>query len=165
MNLNPLKTLALAAFATLTLVVVACGGDDKNDGPEAAAGGGAAGGGTIPVTQALLESLPEYEGATLVSEWLTEGGKTQVRQYAVAGAPAQMADTVTRYYRDSLVSQGWSESDAHAAVSSFSKDGRQIILGRVGPEQQTVPTGATTLTTAQAPAGTGFYFTVEAGEG
>jgi hypothetical protein len=75
-----------------------------------------------------------------------------------------MADTVTRFYRDFLVGQGWEESDAHAVVSSFTKDGRQIVLGRVGPQVQETPAGAPVLSTAAIPAGTGFFFTLEAAE-
>jgi hypothetical protein len=155
-----LKTLFVAALAAVA-ITVACGDDDTpvND----AAGGGAAGG-TIPVTQALLDSLPDYEGATLVREWLVDQGRVQVREYAVDEAPEQAADSVTRHFRDALVGDGWEESDAHAAVSSFTKDGRRIVIGRVGPQLQEPPSDATLLNTAAAPATTAFYFTLEAEE-
>jgi hypothetical protein len=118
----------------------------------------------MPVTTVLLDSLPEYDGATLVREWLADGGRVQVREYAVDEAPQQAADAVTRHYRDALVAEGWQESGARAAVSAFTKDGRRIVIGRVGPMLQEPPSGATVLNSAQPPAGTGFFFTLEAEE-
>jgi hypothetical protein len=148
---------ALAAFA----ISVACGGNDKSGAGAADAAGG---GGTMPVTQALLESLPDYDGATLVREWLSAGGSTQVREFAVNEVPEQAADSVTRHFRDALVKDGWQESDAHAVVTAFTKDGRRIVIGRVGPEMQEPPSDATLLNSADAPAGTAFFYTVEADE-
>lgn len=156
-----LKTLFVAALAAVA-ITVACGGD--NDTPVSEAAGGGAAGGTMPVTQALLDSLPDYEGATLVREWLVGQGRVQVREYAVSEAPEQAADDVTRHFRDALVKDGWEESDAHAAVSSFTKDGRRIVIGRVGPQLQEPPSDATLLNSADAPAGTAFFFTLEADE-
>src|SRR5690606_5318041 len=72
-----LRTMLKAALAAVAFSV-ACG--DDNDPPASEAAGGAAG--TIPVTQALLDSLPAYEGATLVREWVAEEGRVQVREYA-----------------------------------------------------------------------------------
>ena len=155
-----LKSIFIAALAAVALTV-ACG-DDDDDTTDA---GGAAGGGvTIPVTQALLDSLPEYEGATLVREWLAEGNSVQVREYAVDAAPDEAANAVTGHFRDFLLDEGWKESGAGAAVSSFTKDDRTIIIGRVGPDLQEPPSDATVLTTTEPPASTGFYFTLEAEE-
>jgi hypothetical protein len=156
-----IKSVLLAAVAAVAIVAVACGGDD--DGPpdaDAAAGGGA----TIPVTQALLDALPDYEGATMVREWLEEGGRLQVREYAVASPPEQAADAVTRHFRDALVADGWQESEAHAAVTAFTKDSWRIVIGRVGPQIQEAPAGSALLSTAGAPAGTGFFYTLQAEE-
>ena len=159
-----LRTFFVAALAAVA-ITVACG-DDDTDVPEDGAAGGAAGGGavTMPVTQALLDSLPESEGATLVREWLVDQGRVQVRQYAVDESPEQAADSVTRHFRDALVEEGWQESDARAAVTAFTKDGRQIVIGRVGPQMQEPPSDATLLNSAEAPAGSAFFFTVEAEE-
>ena len=154
-----LKTLFVAALAAVA-ISVACGDDDESPS-DGAAGGGAA---TIPVTTALLESLPEYDGATLVREWLAAGGSVQVREYAVTEVPQQAADSVTRHFRDALVKDGWQESDAHAAVSAFTKDGRRIVIGRVGPALQEPPSDATLLSSAQPPSGSGFFYTLEAEE-
>ena len=157
-----LKSLFIAALAAVA-IAVACGDDD--DAPDDGAAGGAAGGGvTIPVTQALLDSLPEYEGATLVREWLAEAGGVQVREYAVDEPPEQAADAVTSHFRDALVGDGWEESDARAAVSAFTKDGRSIVVGRVGPDLQEPPSGAMLLNSAEPPEGTAFFFTLEAEE-
>jgi hypothetical protein len=155
-----LRTLFIAALAAVA-ITVACGGDDKTPVNEAAGGGAS---GITAVTQALLDSLPVYEDATLVREWLVDQGRVQVREYAISGVPEQAADDVTRYFRDALVKDGWEESDAHAAVSSFTKDGRRIVIGRVGPELQEPPSDAALLNSAAAPANTGFYFTLEAEE-
>ena len=155
-----LNSLFIAELAAVALTI-ACGGDEDTPAADAAGGGAA---GTIPVTQALLASLPQYEGATLVREWLAEEGRVQVREYAVDEAPEQAADSVTRHFRDALVSDGWEESDARAAVSSFAKDGRRIVIGRVGPQLQEPPGDSTLLHTAEAPSGTAFYFTLEAEE-
>jgi hypothetical protein len=165
MRRHSIKAFFIAA-AAIAVLAVACGGDDDDTTAEGAgaAGGAAGGGGTIPVTQALLDSLPAYEGATLVREWLAEGNSVQVREYAVAQEPAQAADAVTRHVRDALVANGWTESEARAAVSQFTKDGRSIVLGRVGPQLQEPPSGTTLLNTAEPPAGTAFYFTLEAHE-
>jgi hypothetical protein len=159
MNLFTLRTLLIASLAAVAFSV-AC--DDDDDAPEADAAAG--GGVTISVTQSLLDSLPEYEGATLVREWLVDQGSAQVREYAVNEVPEQAADSVTRHFRDALVAEGWQESDAHAAVSSFSKDGYKIVIGRVGPQIQEPPATATLLASAEAPSGTAFYYTVEAEE-
>jgi hypothetical protein len=99
-----------------------------------------------------------------VREWLVDQGRVQVREYAVDEAPEQAADDVTRHFRDALVKDGWEESDAHAAVSSFTKDGRRIVIGRVGPQLQEPPSDAALLNSAAAPANTGFYFTLAAEE-
>jgi hypothetical protein len=162
MKLRILSTMVIAAVTAVALTV-ACGGDDNDDNSRdnSAAGGGS---GTMPVTQALLDSLPGYDGATLVREWLAEGNSVQVREYAVSEPPAQAADSVTRHFRDALVAEGWVESEARAAVSSFTKDERRIVIGRVGPELQEPPAGTTLLGTADAPAGSAFYFTLEAEE-
>jgi ABC-type glycerol-3-phosphate transport system substrate-binding protein len=157
-----LKSLFIAALAAVA-ITVACGDDDDAPG-DGAADGAAGGGTTIPVTQALLDSLPEYEGATLVREWLAEEGSVQVREYAVDEPPEQAADAVTSHFRDALVSDGWEESDARAAVSAFTKDGRSIVVGRVGPDIQEPPSGATLLNSAEPPEGTAFFFTLEAEE-
>jgi hypothetical protein len=129
-------------------------------------GNGAAGGGagTMPVTTALLDSLPAYQGATLVREWLSDGGRVQVREYAVDETPDKAADAVTRHYRDALLAAGWQEGDARAAISGFTKDGHQIIVGRVGSLLQEPPTGSTLLNTVEPPAGSSFFFTLEAQE-
>jgi ABC-type glycerol-3-phosphate transport system substrate-binding protein len=162
MKLVALRSLFIAALAAVA-ITVACGGDDE--APDDGDAGGAAGGGvTIPVTQALLDSLPKYGGATLVREWLAEEGGVQVREYAVDEPPDQAADAITRHFRDALVSDGWEESDARAAVSGFTKDGRHIVIGRVGPDIQEPPSDATLLNSAEPPAGTAFFFTLEAEE-
>ena len=157
-----LKSLFIAAL-TAVAITVACGDDDE--APDDGAAGGAAGGGaTIPVTQALLDSLPEYGGATLVREWLAEEGGVQVREYAVDEPPEQAADAVTSHFRDALVGDGWEESDARAAVSAFTKDGRRIVIGRVGPDLQEPPSTATLLNSSEPPTDTAFFFTLEAEE-
>jgi ABC-type glycerol-3-phosphate transport system substrate-binding protein len=161
MKVHALKTLMVASLVALALGV-ACGGDD--DSTDEGAAGAAGGGETMPVTTALLDSLPEYEGATLVREWLAEQGRVQVREYAVNEAPEQAADAVTRRFRDALVAEGWQESDARAAVSAFSKDDRRIVIGRVGPQLQEPPGDATVLSSAEPPAGSSFFFTLEAQE-
>jgi ABC-type glycerol-3-phosphate transport system substrate-binding protein len=160
-----MKTFTLRAFFIAALaavaVSVACGGNDDESDAGAAAGGGA---GTMPVTQALLDSLPDYDGATLVREWLADGGRVQVREYAVDADPNQAADDVTRHFRDALVKDGWQESDAHAIASSFTRDGRRIVIGRVGPELQEAPDDATLLNSADPPANSGFFYTLAAEE-
>jgi hypothetical protein len=153
-----ISTILLSIAAVAAFTMVACSNGDP--ATDEAAGGGA----TMPVTAAMLDSLPEYRGATLVREWLAGGGRLQVREYAVNGAPAQAADAVTRHFRDALVDDGWQESDARAAVSAFTRDGRRIVIGRVGPQLQEPPSGATLLTTADPPSATGFFYTLEAEE-
>lgn len=160
MKTHTLKTLFIAALAAVA-IAAACGDSDDDTQDSGASGGGA---GTMPVTAALLDSLPAYDGATLVREWLAGEGSVQVREYAIDGTPEQAADAVTRHFRDALVAEGWEESEARAAVSSFSKDGRQIVIGRVGPQLQEPPSDATLLSSAAPPAGSGFFYTLEAQE-
>jgi hypothetical protein len=157
--MNKITAILLSFAAVAALALVACSDGDATT--DVAAGGGAA---TMPVTAAMLDSLPEYSGAILVREWLADGGRVQVREYAVNQAPAQAADAVTRHFRDALVDEGWQESDARAAVSAFTRDGRRIVIGRVGPQLQEPPGGATLLTSADPPAGSGFFYTLEAEE-
>lgn len=152
-------SLFIAAVAAAVLTAACSDNNDSNG--DAAAGGVAS---TQPVTAALLDSLPDYDGATIVSEWLDDGGNRQVRQYAVNESPAQAADAVTRHFRDALVDDGWQESDARAAFSAFTKDGRRIVIGRIGPQMQDPPGGATLLSSASPPAGAGFFYTLEAEE-
>jgi hypothetical protein len=155
------RTLFIATLAAVA-IGVACGGD--NEGTATAAGPNGAGGGTMPVTAAMLESLPPYEGATMVRDWLVGGGSSQVREFAVNEPPEQAADSVTQHFRAYLLDNGWQESEAHAAVSAFTKDGRRVVIGRVGPDIQEPPTDATVLSTSEVPAGTAFFFTMEADE-
>jgi ABC-type glycerol-3-phosphate transport system substrate-binding protein len=160
MKTTMLRTLFIAALAAVA-ITVACG-DDDDEAPDsgAAAGGGA----TMPVTTALLDSLPEYEGATLVREWLADEGGVQVREYAVDEAPDQAADAVTRHFRDALIADGWEESEPRAAVSAFTKDDYRIVIGRVGPQLQEAPSDATLLNSADPPGGSAFFYTLEAEE-
>lgn len=159
MTRHLVRTFFIAVLAAVAIGVAACGGDDDSVG-DGAAGGGA----TMPVTAALLDALPEYAGATLVREWLADAGRVQVREYAINQAPQQAADAVTRHFRDALVADGWQEAEPRAAVSVFSKDGRRIVLGRVGPQLQEPPDGATLLRSAEPPSGSGFFFTLAAEE-
>jgi hypothetical protein len=154
------RTLFIAALAAVA-ITVACGGDEDNDMPDA---GSAAGGGTMPVTQALLDSLPPYEGATLVREWIADGGRVQVREYAVDAEPQEAVDSVTNHFRDALLADGWEEQGFNASASFFIKEGRRIVIGRIGPELQEPASGVTMLNSAEAPASSGFFFTVEAEE-
>ena len=157
-EMNKITAILLSIAAVAALALVACSDDDA--AADEAAGGAA----TMPVTAAMLDSLPEYRGATLVREWLADGGRVQVREYAVNQAPAQAADAVTRHFRDALVDEGWQESDARAAISAFTRDGRRMVIGRVGPQLQEPPSGATLLTSADPPVGSGFFYTLEAEE-
>jgi hypothetical protein len=157
MRMNMFKALLVGAIAAAVLAI-ACGDDDGD--AQSAAGGGV----TIPVTTALLDSLPEYNGATLVREWLQDQGEMQIREFAVNASPDEAATAITNHFRDALLAAGWEEMGSSAAVSGFTKDGRQIVIGRVGPELQEPPSGATLLWTSAPPTETGFFFTIEAKE-
>jgi hypothetical protein len=154
------RALFIAALAAVA-ITVACG-DDDDDAPDT--GSAAGGGATIPVTQALLDSLPPYDGARLVREWLADEGRSQVREYAVDGEPLEAANAVTVHFRDALLADGWEELEVHAAISGFIKDGRRIVIVRLGPMMQETPEDAQLLNSAEPPAGTGFFFTLTAEE-
>ena len=150
--------MTLSRFFAILLValVVACGGTDGKEDIGQSHGSGS----TIPVTAALLDSLPPHAGSTLVREWLAEGGRIQVREYAVSQPPAVAADAITRHFQAALLAQGWLESEALAAISSFTKDGRRIVIGRVGPQIQEAPSGSTVLTRVEPPTGSAFFYTL-----
>ncbi len=125
---------------------------------------------TRPVTEpqrtasnrALLDSLGECEGTTLVREYVLENGDMG-RQYATSQELLQAVNTVTLFYRNKLRRLGWKTIEEHAAVSAYQKGSVVFSVSRAGPDDPGLPPGATLLKSGTAPADAKFFFAVEAG--
>ena len=150
------RRLLATATTALALLLFACGGGDAVSFSNGAKWSDSA-------NMTMLNELPVYAGATLVREWeITDGKETiQVREYAVSTPAEQAADTVTLFYRDWLLKNGWTEAQPRAAFSAFTKGDSRFILGRVGPQLQEAPTTSKLMRRADPPANTGFYYTLE----
>ena len=144
--------LGLVGMVFASLILIACADNASGSRDE---------------RQQILDSLPVYQGATLVLEYELDqaGEKTLVREYAIDANPAEGANAVTRHYGEVLVAAGWQEGEARAAVSGFSKDENRLILGRVGPSIFEPPSEARVTYRAEAPGSTGFFFTLEVSSG
>ncbi|MPZ49835.1 MAG: hypothetical protein GEU75_11185 [Dehalococcoidia bacterium] len=164
--------LLLIPFAATALLLLACG-EGSN---VASVGGGARWSDSANAT--LLNQLPAYSGATLVREWeVSQDGEdinrpgyvdiftVHVRQYAVATPPEQAADAITLHYRGWLIENGWTEAQPRAAFSTYTREqgggASRLIIGRVGPRLMETPPNAKSISRADPPAGSQFFYTLE----
>jgi hypothetical protein len=143
----------LAGFAVaLALLFAACSGGDDD------------GGGSSANNREVIQSLPAHPGSTLVREWEVGTGNDAsiVREFSTETEPPLAGTVVTMYFIDRLKAAGWEETQpVSAAVSSFTKGGSQVVLGRIGPELMEAPAGANVTQRAEVPAAAKFFYTLE----
>ena len=148
--------LALAALTVAALFAAACGDDDSSVNA------------AVPTpadqrNQQLIDSFTPPAGATLVREWALDAGNetSLVREYATSLPLPEAPTTVIGSYKNPIVAQGWQEQPARGSMAGFTRGADRIIVGAVGPDMMEAPPMARILKSANAPAGSAFYFTIE----
>lgn len=110
----------------------------------------------------LLDSLGSAPRTVLIREYQSEDGGLG-RQYATDVPLDQSPTTVTLFYRDKLLAQGWQTLEEHAAVSGYAKGETMVAILRAGPDDPGLPPNARLLSRATPPANAAFFFAIEAG--
>jgi hypothetical protein len=118
---------------------------------------------TVGPARTLLDSLGSAPRTTLIREYELEAGGLG-RQYATDLPLDQAPTTVTVFYRDKLLAQGWQTLEEHAAVSAYAKGDITVAILRAGPTDPGLPPKARLLRSAALPANAKFFFAIEAGQ-